>query len=105
MRIEDCFFVGTVVGKYSFKGELLLKLDTDEPEQYLALDTIFIGHNNGLIPYFVVASSMHKPGLLRIQLEDISSEDDARQLIKAKAYLPLSDLPKLSGNKFYYHEV
>jgi 16S rRNA processing protein RimM len=48
---------------------------------------------------------MHKPGLLRIRLEDIDSEEDANQLIKNKVYLPLSELPELSGNKFYYHEV
>lgn len=105
MRIKDCFFVGTVVGKYSYKGELLLKLDTDEPEQYQSLDTIFLAHDNGLVPYFVVSSSMHKPGLLRIRLEDVAREEDANQLIKTNVYLPLSELPKLSGNKFYYHEV
>lgn len=105
MRVEDCFFVGTVVSKYSFKGEVLLKLDTDEPEQYQSVESLFLAQNNTLIPYFVVKSSMHKPGLLRIKLEDISSEEDANLLLKAKAYLPLSELPPLSGNKFYYHEV
>lgn len=105
MRVEDCFFVGTVVSKYSFKGEVLLKLDTDEPEQYQSIESLFLAQNNTLIPYFVVKSSMHKPGLLRLKLEDISSEEDANLLLKAKAYLPLSELPPLSGNKFYYHEV
>ncbi len=105
MRIEDCFFVGTVVSKYSFKGEVLLKLDTDEPEQYQSIHTLFLGLDNTIIPYFVVKSSMHKPGLLRIKLEDVTSEEDANMLLKAKAYLPLSELPTLSGNKFYYHEI
>ena len=105
MRIKDCFFVGAVVGKYSYKGELLLKLDTDDPEQYQSLDTIFLAHDNGIVPYFVVSSSMHKPGLLRIRLEGVTREEEANQLIKTKVYLPLSKLPKLSGNKFYYHEV
>jgi len=105
MRVEDCFFVGTVVSKYSFKGEVLLKLDTDEPERYQSLSTLFLAQDNALIPYFVVKCSMHKPGLLRLQLEDVSSEEDANYILKAKAYLPLSELPPLSGNKFYYHEV
>ena len=105
MLVEDCFFVGTVVSKYSFKGEVLLKLDTDEPDRYQSLTTIFLAHNNALVPYFVVKCSMHKPGLLRLKLEDVSSEEVANSILKAKAYLPLSELPPLSGNKFYYHEV
>jgi 16S rRNA processing protein RimM len=48
---------------------------------------------------------MHKPGLLRIRFEDVNSEKDANQILKSKAYLPLSELPELDGNKFYYHEI
>ena len=68
MRFEDCFFLGTVVGKYSFKGEVLLKLDTDEPEIYQSLDSLFLAQNNALIPFFVEKCAMHKPGLLRLRL-------------------------------------
>ena len=105
MRVEDCFFVGTVVSKYSFKGEILLKLDTDEPERYQSLETLFLAQDNALVPYFVVKCSMHKRGLLRLKLEDVSSEEDANLLLKTKAYLPLSELPPLTGNRFYFHEV
>ena len=105
MRVEDCFFVGTVVSKYSFKGEILLKLDTDEPERYQSLETLFLAQDNAIVPYFVVKCSMHKQGLLRLKLEDVSSEEDANLLLKTKAYLPLSELPPLTGNRFYFHEV
>ena len=37
--------------------------------------------------------------------EDIASEEDADELIGREVYLPLNMLPKLEGNKFYYHEV
>ena len=48
---------------------------------------------------------MHKSNLLRIRFEDISSESDADRIIGSHLYLPLEFLPKLSGNKFYYHEI
>jgi 16S rRNA processing protein RimM len=42
---------------------------------------------------------------LRIRFEEVINESDAERIIGSKLYLPLSFLPKLSGNKFYYHEV
>ena len=105
MRFKDCFFLGTVVSKYSFKGEVILKLDTDEPEIYQSLGSLFLAQNNTLIPFFIEKCTMHKPGLLRLRLEDVDNEEDANTILRLKAYLPLSKLPKLTGNKFYYHEI
>ncbi|NCF41446.1 MAG: 16S rRNA processing protein RimM, partial [Bacteroidetes bacterium] len=102
---EDCFYLGKIVKKYSFKGEVLLKLDTDQPELYEHLDALFLDINNSLIPYYVDKSQLHKSNLLRLKFEDVSSEIDAEQLLKKEVYLPLALLPKLEGNTFYYHEI
>lgn len=105
MHKDDCFFLGTLVAKYSFKGELLAKLDTDQPDQYSALDTVFVAQPTGLIPYFIERCQLHKSSLLRIKFEDVDDEAAAEALLKKELYLPLSALPPLSGNQFYYHEV
>ena len=105
MQIKDCFFLGKIVKKYSFKGEVLVKLDTDEPDLYKNLESVFISIGNKLIPFFILDAKLHKSNLLRLKLEDVTSEEDADVLMKCALYLPLSFLPKLSGNKFYYHEV
>ena len=105
MKKEDCFYLGKIVKKYSFKGELLAKLDTDEPNLYANLDAIFIDLRGHLIPFFVEASQLHKSELLRLKFEDVNTEADADALMKTDLYLPLDLLPKLEGNKFYFHEV
>lgn len=105
MTTKDCFYLGKIVKKYSFKGELLAKLDTDEPNIYENLDTIFIDINGTLIPFFIEKSQLHKSDLLRLKFEDVSCEADADTLLKSDLYLPLDLLPKLQGNKFYFHEV
>ena len=105
MTKEDCFYLGKIVKKYSFKGELLAKLDTDQPDIYENLEAIFIEVNDNLIPFFIEKSQLHKSDLLRLKFEDVTNEADADALMKCDLYLPLDSLPKLEGNKFYFHEI
>lgn len=105
MQKEECFFVGKVVKKFSFKGELLVKLDTDEPEQFLGMESVFVEQHKNLIPFFIEHSSLHKSTLLRVQFEDCYTDEAATDLVGKLLYLPLEKLPVLEGNKFYYHEI
>lgn len=105
MLKKNCFYLGKVAKKFSFKGEVLIYLDTDEPETYENLESVFIECNKNLIPFFIVNSQLHKNDFLKVKFEEVNSEDDANEIIGNEVYLPLSMLPKLSGNKFYFHEV
>ena len=105
MRKEDCFYLGKIVRKHSFRGEVVIKLDTDEPELYQEMESVFVDLGNNLIPFFIEKSGLHKGNQLRVKFEGISSEEEADSILKSDIYLPIDLLPKLSGNKFYFHEV
>lgn len=105
MRKEDCFYLGKIAKKFSFKGEVLIYLDTDEPELYEDMESVFVEFNKNLVPFFIENSSLHKGDFLRVQFEDVITEEEADKLIGCEIYLPLLMLPKLEGNKFYFHEV
>jgi len=105
MQKKDCFYLGKIVRKHSFKGEVVIKLDTDEPQLYTNMDAVFVDLPTNFLPFFIEKSLLQKGNQLRVKFEDISTEQDAESILKSDVYLPLNLLPKLTGNKFYYHEV
>ena len=105
MRKENCFYLGKIAKKFSFKGEVLIYLDTDEPELYEDLESMFVECGKHLVPFFIQNSSLHKNDFLRVRFEDVNNEEEADALLGNHVFLPLKLLPKLTGNKFYFHEV
>ncbi|MFT5754754.1 MAG: 16S rRNA processing protein RimM [Flavobacterium sp.] len=105
MQKEQCFYLGKIAKKFSFKGEVLIYLDTDEPYLYENLESVFVELHKNLVPFFILKSGIHKNNFLRVRFEDVESEEDADAIMNCEVYLPMSFLPKLEGNKFYYHEI
>jgi len=105
MKKDEAYYLGKIVKRYGIKGELLAKIDTDEPESYENTEVIFLDINGKLVPYFLNKATLHKATTLRLDFEDINNLEDADNLIGKEIYLPLKDLPELTGNKFYFHEI
>jgi 16S rRNA processing protein RimM len=103
--MKDYYYLGKITKKYSFKGELLIKIDTDQTDIYNKIKTLFIYHNDKLNTYKIEIIRIHKENVLRVKFEGINCENDTDTIINCDVYLPLSHLPILTGNKFYYHEV
>ncbi|MEG2178639.1 MAG: ribosome maturation factor RimM [Bacteroidales bacterium] len=104
MNQQDCFFLGFVTKSFGYKGELVLFLDVDEPQFYSKLDSVFIEIKGQLIPFFIEKISLVKGQNVTVRFQDVSVEESLA-LIGNKLFLPLTALPKLKGNKFYFHEV
>lgn len=104
MRKEDCYFLGKITRRHGLAGNVILKLDTDQPELYNKLESIFVEINGLLVPFFIEKLSWSKLDALNLAFKN-SSEALVDQSLNKDVYLPLTSLPKLTGNQFYYHEV
>lgn len=105
MEKADCFHLGYVAKLHGFKGEVSLFLDVTNPEDYETLDAVFIEINGQLTPFFVTAFKLKNKGFAAVKFEGVTTENDARILLRKNLFLPAQILPKLSGKNFYDHEV
>lgn len=101
---EDNFYIGRIVKIHGFKGEVVLRLDTDIPEAYEQMESLFLQRAEAMIPFFIQRSSLSGQ-FLRIKLEGVDTEEEARRLVRSEAYLPIECLPELEEGQFYYHEI
>ncbi|WP_374461750.1 ribosome maturation factor RimM [Chryseobacterium taeanense] len=104
MRKEDCYLLGKITRRHGLAGNVILKLDTDQPELYNKLESIFVEINGLLVPFFIAKTAWSKSDALNISFKN-STEALVDQSLGKNVYLPLSTLPKLSGKQFYYHEI
>ena len=105
MLKKDCFFLGIIIKKYSFKGEMIIKFEGDYSKMYSDLKSIYIELSGSLICFKINKLQKHKSFFLRILIDGIDNENDAEKFLNKNVYLPLSLLPPLSGKSFYYHEI
>ena len=105
MNKNNFYYLGKITRKFSFKGELIIFLDADDPSDYHNLKKVFIRKENSYIPYFISKISKYKNNSIRVKFDDIIDEESATELINKEIFLPIDELPELSGKKFYYHEV
>tara|TARA_B000000441_G_C21728939_1_gene344729 strand:- start:1027 stop:1524 length:498 start_codon:yes stop_codon:yes gene_type:complete len=86
MKKPDLQYLGEFIKLFSFKGEIILYSDniTSLIEN---LDTIFIDIDGAFVPFQIKKSKSHKKNIFRVLLEGISSESEAKDLLKKSVYI------------------
>ena len=103
MTQEECYQLGKITKPFGFKGQMVFFLDVDTPEDYEGLDAVFVEVKGALVPYFIKEMNINGNKAI-VTFEDLKAEE-AQALTGCRLFLPLAMLPKLDGNRFYYHEV
>lgn len=101
---NEFFYLGTLTKPFGLKGGLCAFFDTDNPENYANLPAVFLDLDGEKIPYTIENITYRGNNQFIIQFADIKA-NEARDFAGVELYLPMSQLPKLPGNRFYFHEV
>lgn len=105
MRIEDCYFLGKVTKKHGIKGRVVIKIDADEPKVFYSnLEFILLQLEEQLVSLHIIYLTWNSKENMIVSFDNMNF-NSVELLIGKSVYLPLSSLPKLEGNKFYYHEI
>ncbi len=104
MPAEAFYYIGKITKVVGLKGELAVSLDTDEPEKYYHLESVFLQLGEERIPFSISEVKIKSRYRLAVRLQGVGAEE-APSYVDTELYLPLSMLPPLEGNRFYYHEV
>ena len=86
MKKPDLQYLGEFIKLFSFKGEIILYSDSTI-SLVENLDTIFIDIDGAFVPFQIKKSKSHKKNIFRLLLEGISSESEAKDLLKKSVYI------------------
>ena len=98
------FQLGKVLRTHGLAGDLVCLFDTEKPEAYAKLKSIFIESGSFLQP-FSVRKITFRPNDVLLAIDGYNTPEQAAKFKGADIYLNLEALPKAPKNEFYLHDL
>ncbi len=105
MEKKDCFRLGRITSTHGIRGTLVCEIDSDEPQQYGSIGTVWIDMPGGLSPYAVQSCDLKTGQKAFLKLSGVEDLETAEPLRGCDLFLPLDMLPDPGTNRFYLHEA
>jgi 16S rRNA processing protein RimM len=94
--------IGEIVAPRGVHGEVKVKIETDDPERFYALDTIYLG--DALTPFEVQRVRLFK-GQALLQLKGVDNRNQAERLRNTPVHVSIEDALPLDRDQYYYHQI
>ena len=101
---DKYFQLGKIIKTYSYRGEMVIHLETDNPRNYASMEMFFMNIEDSLVPWFISHIDI-RGDLATVKVHDIDELEKAREFVGRSIYLPIEKLGALKGEEFYFHEV
>jgi 16S rRNA processing protein RimM len=108
MTLDDCYLLGSIGKPHGLKGFVVAFLDVDDLDAYRKVKSVLLempATPGKLIAYDVEKLQPQAENRVMLKLKGINRIEEADPLRNAKLYRPLAELPKLTDDQFYFHDV
>ncbi len=105
MNKDQCFQLGYVSKVHGLRGEVMVVMDVDYPEDYEDLQHLFIEQKTRLVPFFLEHFVLQPGNKALAKFEELDTIDQVEDLVGTEIYLPLTALPELDENQYFFHEL
>lgn len=80
------------VRTHGVDGGLILKFQNSSPEDFMELELVFVEFDDILVPFFVQSFRVRNTETAIVELQDVSSEDLAKELLRRPVYVDKSTM-------------
>ena len=100
MKPDEMIIFGRIVAPHGVRGDLRILPDTDRPEIFKKLKTIYIGGK----PCHLLSARPHK-NVYILHVEGVDDRNMAETLISKVVEVPFSELPQREEGSYYYFQL
>jgi 16S rRNA processing protein RimM len=108
MTTDECYQLGSIGKTHGLKGFVMAFMDVDDLDDYRKLKSVYLELPTApgkLTEYAVEKLQPHADNRALLKLKGFDTIEAAEPLRNAKLYRPLSELPQLEEDQFYFHDV
>jgi len=98
----DWVLIGVIAGAHGVKGEMKVDLETDFPDRFKRLRTVYAGKDH--VPT-QLAGARRLQDRVAIRMDSITDRDAAQALRGTLLYIPSSDIMPLPAHTYYRDQI
>ena len=105
MSPENNILWGNIIKVHGVKGEFLVQVFSDDLTDYKTLESVFVEIKQKQIPFFLTSFNFATQKRCILSFEDIVTVEQAKPLVGADIYIPISKMAEADESRFSYQAI
>jgi len=105
MSPENNILWGNIIKVHGVKGEVLVQVFSDDLTDYKTLESVFVEIKQKQIPFFLTSFNFATQKRCILSFEDIVTVEQAKPLVGADIYIPISEMAEADESRFSYQSI